>query len=106
MWSGIFMVLNLHCVWNTIGISAMVVVSFRRPKMNDIIDAIYHHHDIPDSKVHGANMGPIRGRRDPGGPPVGAMNLVIWDVNTYHVIWHWQDRYAICLIAQKFGFII
>ena len=24
--------------------------------------------DIPDSKVHGANMGPIWGRQDPGGP--------------------------------------
>ena len=26
------------------------------------------HQDIPDSKVHGAYMGPIRGRQDPGGP--------------------------------------
>ena len=25
----------------------------------------------PDSKVHGANMGPIRGPQDPGGPHVG-----------------------------------
>ena len=31
----------------------------------------------PDSKVHGANMGPIWGRQDPGGPHVGPMNLVI-----------------------------
>ena len=34
---------------------------------------------IPDSKVHGANMGPIWGRQDPGGPHVGPMNFVIWD---------------------------
>ena len=34
---------------------------------------------IPDSKVHGANMGPIWGRQDPGGPHVGPMNLAIWD---------------------------
>ena len=33
----------------------------------------------PDSKVHGANMGPIWGRQDPGGPHVGPMNFVIWD---------------------------
>ena len=33
----------------------------------------------PDSKVHGANMGPIWGRQDPGGPHVGPMNLAIWD---------------------------
>ena len=32
----------------------------------------------PDSKVHGANMGPAWGRQDPGGPHVGPMNLAIW----------------------------
>ena len=31
----------------------------------------------PDSKVHGANMGPIWGRQDPGGPQVGPMNFAI-----------------------------
>ena len=34
---------------------------------------------IPDSKVHGANKGPIWGRQDPGGPHVGPMNLAIWE---------------------------
>ena len=34
---------------------------------------------FPDSKVHGANMGPIWGRQDPGGPHVGPMNFAIWD---------------------------
>ena len=34
---------------------------------------------IPDSKVHGAIMGPIWGRQDPGGPHVGPMNFAIWD---------------------------
>ena len=34
---------------------------------------------IPDSKVHGANMGPIWGRQDPGGPHVGPINFAIWD---------------------------
>ena len=38
------------------------------------------HHIIPDSEVHGANTGPIWGRQDPGGPHVGPMNFVIWDV--------------------------
>ena len=33
--------------------------------------------DVPDSKVHGANMGPIWGRQDPGGPHVGPMNCAI-----------------------------
>ena len=32
----------------------------------------------PDSKVHGANMGHIWGRQDPGGPHVGSMIFAIW----------------------------
>ena len=37
-------------------------------------------HIIPDSKVHGANMGTIWGRYAPSGPHIGPMNFVIWDV--------------------------
>ena len=33
---------------------------------------------VPDSIVHGANMGPIWGRQDPGGPQ--PMNFAIWGV--------------------------
>ena len=44
----------------------------------------------PDSKVHGANMGPIWGRQDPGGPHVGLMNLAIREViMDYTVINAW-----------------
>ena len=32
----------------------------------------------PNSKVPGANMWPIRGLQDPGGPHVGPMNFAIW----------------------------
>ena len=35
-------------------------------------------HCCPDSKVHVANMGPIWGQQDLGGPHVGPMNLAIW----------------------------
>ena len=35
---------------------------------------------FPDSKVHGANMGPIWGRQYPGGPNVGPMNFAIWAI--------------------------
>ena len=48
----------------------------------------------PDSKVRGANMGPIWGRQDPGGPHVGHMDLAIWEsvLTIYHtvsyIIWH------------------
>ena len=34
--------------------------------------------NIPDSKVHGVDMGPTWGRQDPGGPHVGPMNFAIW----------------------------
>ena len=33
--------------------------------------------NVPDSKVLGANIGPIWGLKDPGGPHAGAMNFAI-----------------------------
>ena len=46
---------------------------------------------IPESKVHGANMGPIWGRQDPGGPHVGPLNLIIWDFNNAEfTATHWN----------------
>ena len=39
------------------------------------------HQMMPNSKVHGANMGPIWVRQDPGGSHVGPMNLAIWDAS-------------------------
>ena len=41
---------------------------------------------LPDSKIHGANMGPIWGRQDPGGPHVIPMNLAIWESLAYGII--------------------
>ena len=35
----------------------------------------------PDSNVNVANMGPIWGRQDLGGPHVGSMNFAIWLVH-------------------------
>ena len=43
----------------------------------------------PDSKVHEANMGPIWGRQDPGGPQVGPMNFAIWVVRKMATILSW-----------------
>ena len=40
----------------------------------------------PDSKVHGAYMGPIWGRQDRGGPHVGSMNFAIWEVSIFFVV--------------------
>ena len=41
---------------------------------------ISYLYNILDSKVHGANRGPIWGQQDPGGPHVGPMNFAIWDI--------------------------
>ena len=41
----------------------------------------------PDSKVHGANMGPTWGRQDPGWPHVGHMNLAIWGLHLHKLLY-------------------
>ena len=51
---------------------------------------------LPDSKVHGANMGPIWDRQDPGGPNVGTMNFAICASI-------WKER-AILFLLYKSGF--
>ena len=38
---------------------------------------------VPDTKVHGANMGPAWVLSSPGGPHVGPMNLAIWG----YILW-------------------
>ena len=42
--------------------------------------------NVPDSKVRGANMGPIWGRQDPGGPHVGPMNFAFWGTGLYYCV--------------------
>ena len=49
---------------------------------------------IPDSKVHGANMGPIWGRQDPGGPHVGLMNFAIWALNIKMLSYEYRDPHV------------
>ena len=44
---------------------------------------------IHDSQVHGANMGPIWGRQDPGGPHVGPMNFAIWNIFATLITCRW-----------------
>ena len=53
----------------------------------------------PDSKVHGANMGPIWGRQDPVGPPVGPMNFATWE-------WLKHTPCTIYSIRSEHGFIV
>ena len=39
-----------------------------------------HGWGIPDNKVHGANMGSIWGRQNPGGSHVDPRSLASWDI--------------------------
>ena len=48
------------------------------PKFSQPITPLLTHETETDSKVHGANMGPIWGQQDPGGPHAGPMNFDIW----------------------------
>ena len=51
----------------------------------------YHRDTAPDSEVHGANMGTICCRQDPGGPHVGPTNFALWGLS---VCW-FQGPYMI-----------
>ena len=69
------------------------------PSETDFNEILIKHHTFsfkkiymkmsPDSKVHEANMGPIWGRQDPGGPQVGPMNFAIWVVRKMVAILSW-----------------
>ena len=56
----------------------MAEVSRNQHPSSNISSTLDTYVNVPDSKVHGANMGPIWGRQDPGGAHIGPMNFVIW----------------------------
>ena len=55
--------------------------------------------------VHGANMGPIWARQDPGGPHVGPMDFAIWDTCEYgreYLIFTYADlHYHIAHVGHR-----
>ena len=56
------------------GLDCTRVLGLKQSQVNVFVVAI----GFPDSKVHGANMGLVWGRQDPGGPHVGPMNFATW----------------------------
>ena len=52
--------------------------------------------------VHGANMGPIWDRHNPGGPHVGPINLAIWAVNStknrHLIACMWGEGHVIIMV--------
>ena len=50
----------------------------QRESMPNVEVSEWNKKTSPDSKFHGANMGPILGRQDPGGPHVDPIKFAIW----------------------------
>ena len=75
-----------------------LVVVCTRTSARTVMPGVVRDLHIPDSKIHGANVGLIWGRQDPGGPHVGHSNLAIWDEmficsNNHHLYQHDGFRY-------------
>ena len=74
----------------------------------------------PESKVHGANTGPIWGRQDPGGPHVVHMNLAVRELMFYpgiiggdnlslltsilHIIYQLKQEFSLVILNFKIGY--
>ena len=61
---------------------------------------------VPDSKVHGANMGPIWAWQYPDGPHVGPMSLAIWGGSKKYILpsnpLQLPNRTIIAVLTVKF----
>ena len=69
-----------------------------------------NHHDCglqcnPDSKVHGANMGPIWGWQDPGGPHVGPWTLLSWKLSQWDLP-KADNKLNHIFFKEKFGIFV
>ena len=79
-----------------------------------------HKRHLPNSKIHGANMGPIWDWQGPGGPHVGPMNFAIW-ANVMHtrvsyamsivmktscvIMWKYSTCHNKNIVCQKFPYL-
>ena len=70
---------SCYNAWNPCGNVTLRIAHWRKQTWTKIgTELLWRVSSYPDSKVHGANMGPIWGRQDPGGSHVGPMNSVVW----------------------------
>ena len=53
-------------------------MSVRNRGPSNLFGGQHISNNYPDTKVHGANMGLIWGRQDPGELHIGPMNFAIW----------------------------
>ena len=80
-----------HLVCHFIAVLSLIL-PVDLPGITCSLNGIFAWEKLPDSKVHGANMGPIWGRQDPGGPHVGPMNFVIWATISEALVSAWKGE--------------
>ena len=67
--------------WTTMAISQISLTKFHLKLLSvATLLSLVHGRGVPDSKVHGANMGPTWVLSAPDGPHVGPMNLANFGV--------------------------
>ena len=77
--------------WTTLSfLKRQICIQTRSDDVFQSVTMCSYPHHSPDSKLHGANMGPIWGRQDPGGPHIGPMNFTIWELATKSVETMWR----------------
>ena len=74
----------------------------KSPRTN-LLQKVKYVITTPDSKVHGAYMGPTWGRQDPGGPHVGLMELATRDhVSNQYYHERIQSKKSILMIDMMY----
>ena len=81
-WCYIFILCTIS-LWNWAGLTDLLLFSPLVFPVGDWLSSkfetwVSYLKGVADSKVHGAKMGPIWGRQDPGGRHIGPMNFAIW----------------------------
>ena len=71
--------------------SHMQILNLQVPHSIFISGCCQHGDSVPESKVHGVNMGPTLVLLAPGGPHVGFVNLAIWGGLAVDTIVSWPN---------------
>ena len=82
---------SLICAWINGWIKNGEAGDLRRHRVHYNVAVMSYNWVAPDSKVHGANMGPTWVLSAPGGPHVGLINFAIWGI----IAWPSRTRYWI-----------
>ena len=87
-----------HCFWNKYTAFLLDVIIDSCLHSSVVITTCIWVHSVPDSKVHGANMGPTWVLSAPGVPHVGPMDLAIWGIQCSAPYPHME--YLMCVLCN------